>query len=104
MDILGLVRRQEQWSRLRQIARVLSRYDLADWLKHIPLKEIRNLLVSPQARAMAELPWEQRVRLALTDLGTTFIKLGQVLSTRADLVGPVLAAELGALQAGTPPD
>jgi ubiquinone biosynthesis protein len=102
MDILGLVRRQEQWARLRQIARVLSRYDLADWLKHIPRKEIRNLLVSSQTRELAERPWEQRVRLALTELGTTFIKLGQVLSTRPDLVGPVLAAELGALQAGTP--
>ena len=37
-------------------------------------------------------------------MGTTFIKLGQVLSTRADLVGPEVAAELRKLQADTPAD
>lgn len=42
--------------------------------------------------------------MALTELGTTFVKLGQILSTRADLVGPELAAELTELQSGTPPD
>jgi ubiquinone biosynthesis protein len=40
--------------------------------------------------------------MALTELGPTFIKLGQVLSTRADLVGPALAQELSELQANTP--
>ena len=47
---------------------------------------------------------EARIRLALTELGTTFIKLGQNLSTRADLVGPALAQELSALQSDTPAD
>ena len=41
---------------------------------------------------------------ALTDLGTTFIKLGQVLSTRPDLVGQEVAHELSHLQSGTPAD
>jgi ubiquinone biosynthesis protein len=51
-----------------------------------------------------DLPFEVRVRLALTELGTTFIKLGQMMSTRADMVGPSLAAELASLQADTPAD
>ncbi len=38
------------------------------------------------------------------ELGTTFIKLGQVLSTRPDLVGTELADEQAALRTGTPPD
>jgi ubiquinone biosynthesis protein len=42
--------------------------------------------------------------MALTDLGTTFIKLGQVLGTRPDLVGPEVAHELSHLQSGTPAD
>jgi ubiquinone biosynthesis protein len=42
--------------------------------------------------------------LALTDLGTTFIKLGQVLSTRQDMVGLEIAQELSHLQSGTPAD
>jgi ubiquinone biosynthesis protein len=44
----------------------------------------------------------ERLRLALTELGPTFIKLGQVLSTRIDLVGPDVAAELKALQTSRP--
>ena len=104
MDILGLARRQDQLKRIGEIARVLHRYDLADWVEKIPSGEIRNLLTSHEKQAMAQRPWEERVRLALTELGTTFIKLGQILSTRADLVDPGLAKVLCKLQYDTPPD
>ena len=104
MDLLGLARRQDQLKRITEIARVLHRYDLADWVQNIPPGEIRNLLASHETQVMAERPWEERVRLALTDLGTTFIKLGQVLSTRPDLVDVGLANELCKLQSDTPPD
>ena len=104
MDLLGLARRQDQLKRIIEVARVLHRYDLADWVQNIPSGEIRNLLASHETQSMAERPWEERVRLALTDLGTTFIKLGQVLSTRPDLVDVGLANELCKLQSGTPPD
>jgi ubiquinone biosynthesis protein len=40
----------------------------------------------------------------LTELGTTFIKIGQMLSTRPDIIGPALAEELGQLRSNTPPD
>ena len=104
MDFLGLARRQDQLKRITEIARVLHRYDLADWIQKIPSGEIRNLLASYEAQTVAERPWEERVRLALTELGTTFIKMGQILSTRADFVDPGLANELGKLQSRTPPD
>src|SRR5207245_9256846 len=45
-----------------------------------------------------------RIRLALTELGPTFIKFGQVLSTRPDIVGLPLATELTKLQAQLPAD
>ena len=47
---------------------------------------------------------EKRIRLALTELGPTFIKLGQLLSTRPDLAGVQLADELKQLQADVPAD
>jgi ubiquinone biosynthesis protein len=47
---------------------------------------------------------ETRIRLALTDLGTTFIKFGQVLSTRRDLIGGALGDELAQLQTAAPAD
>jgi ubiquinone biosynthesis protein len=45
----------------------------------------------------------QRLAAALTELGPTFIKLGQALSTRADLVGEQAAADLAELQDRLPP-
>ena len=104
MDILGLAKRQNQLNRLREMATVLARYGLADWVNRIPSPEIRHLLASPKTLSVAGHPWEERVRLALTDLGATFIKLGQLLSTRPDMVGVGLARELSRLQADTPAD
>ena len=43
------------------------------------------------------------LRLALEELGTTFIKLGQILSTRADLLPPEYLDELTKLQDSAPP-
>ena len=40
----------------------------------------------------------------MTELGTTFIKLGQMLSTRTDLIDPAVAEELSVLQARAPAD
>jgi 2-methylisocitrate lyase-like PEP mutase family enzyme len=45
----------------------------------------------------------QRIRQALEDLGPIFVKLGQVLSTRRDLLAPDIAAELAKLQDRVPP-
>lgn len=44
-----------------------------------------------------------RLRRALTDLGPTFIKLGQLLSTRPDLLPPDVVSELAKLQDRVPP-
>jgi ubiquinone biosynthesis protein len=45
----------------------------------------------------------QRLRMALEELGPTFVKLGQVLSTRPDLLPPAYIAELARLQDTVPP-
>ena len=66
--------------------------------------EAKQIFRSAEGKRLADQAPEVRIRLALTELGTTFIKLGQILSTRPDLVGPELAAELGHLQSGTPAD
>ena len=48
-------------------------------------------------------PKERRVAGALTSLGPSYIKLGQFLATRADLIGPELAGDLRHLQDRLPP-
>jgi hypothetical protein len=45
----------------------------------------------------------EHVRLALEQLGATFVKLGQILSTRSDLLGPEYQVELAGLQDAAPP-
>ena len=104
MDLLNLNQTREEGKRLAEIVKVLGRYGLADWFAKIPVQLVRDLLASKETQAIADLPVGERLRLALTELGTTFIKLGQVLSTRADLVGPDIATELRKLQADTPAD
>src|SRR5437763_14567981 len=44
-----------------------------------------------------------QLRLAFEELGTAFIKLGQILSTRSDLLPPEYIAELRKLQSAVPP-
>ncbi|HWB52779.1 MAG TPA: AarF/ABC1/UbiB kinase family protein, partial [Tepidisphaeraceae bacterium] len=91
-------------ARAAEVARVLVKYGLAGWLRDIEWEPLHTALKSHYGEVLSDQPFEARVRLALTDLGTTFIKLGQMLSTRPHLVGAKLAAELTKLQERTPAD
>jgi ubiquinone biosynthesis protein len=91
-------------ARAGQVAGILARYGLADWLSHVNGKFARRFLRSYAGPLIVEGTHEARIRLALTDLGTTYIKFGQILSTRADVIGPELARELATLQSQAPAD
>jgi len=91
-------------ARFKEIVGTMAKYGLANWIKENDPQFIKNLLKSSQGRSITDMSPEVRLRMALTELGTTFIKLGQILSTRADLIGPLMAEELGKLQANVPPD
>ncbi len=93
--------------RWREIISVLSKYGLADWLSRFDYGLAKGFFRDHSGEALANLSRETRIRLALAELGPTFIKLGQVLSTRADLIGTRLADELQQLQtdvSADPPD
>lgn len=104
MDLLMFSQKKDEIARLAEIGRVMGRYGLADWLRKIPIEQVRNFVASPETQLIGSEPWQVRFRLALTELGTTFIKFGQMLSTRDDLVGKELAEELAKLQSRTPAD
>jgi len=92
--------------RLLRVASVLLRYRLDELVDaaHLyrPLKVLRGLL--PRARAdVRALPRGARLRLALNELGPIFVKAGQVLSTRRDLIPLDIADELARLQDQVPP-
>jgi len=91
-------------NRLREVVTILSKYGLADWISRLDLDFAKALFKGPEGDPLADLTREQRIRLALGELGPTFIKLGQILSTRADIIGQALAEELTHLQADAPAD
>ncbi len=87
--------------RLLRVAAVLLAYRLDELIDgaHLfrPLKLLRPLLPRPRVDVSA-LPRGERLRLALTELGPIFVKAGQVLSTRRDLVPADIADQLSLLQ------
>lgn len=104
MKLDAIARLQRDARRVSEIIAVLVRYGLADWLKGLHYSWIQERLRSADGQAIHDLKPEVRVRMALSELGATFIKLGQMLSTRPDLVGAAAAEELAKLQTAAPAD
>lgn len=91
-------------SRGSEFVSILSKYGLANWISRLDLEFAKGILKNRNGEALSRLSYETRVRMAIEELGPTFIKLGQILSTRPDLVGLPLANELRQLQANVPAD
>ena len=88
-------------ARLQEITGVLVRYGLQDLMRLLGLSAL-SAKFSPQGeRDIRPLP--QRLCAALEALGPTFVKLGQILSTRSDLLGPEWTEALGQLNANASP-
>ena len=73
-------------------------------MNRVNIDLVRDWLRDAEGEVIAEQSYPVRIRLALTELGPTFIKFGQILSTRPDIVGAELADELANLQSNTPAD
>ena len=91
--------------RYRQIADALSRHGMGYMVGALGLERFvpfhRGVLGHPRREEPYTRP--EHVRLALEELGATFVKLGQILSTRPDLMPPGYQEELAKLQDATPP-
>ena len=87
--------------RAMRIGRVVVRYRLDALLEDTPAERWLRLMqpfVPRAPEAIAAQPRGARLRLALQELGPIFVKFGQILSTRRDLVPPDIAEELALLQ------
>ncbi|MEL6367101.1 MAG: AarF/UbiB family protein, partial [Pseudomonadota bacterium] len=95
------------WARTRRligIQRVLVKYSLDDLIAVSPaLRPLKLLFMLGGRRLDRSEPRGKRIRLALEELGPIFIKLGQALSTRRDLIPHDIADELAFLQDQVPP-
>jgi len=93
--------------RLHEISSVLIRYGWGDVVRilgvsHL-LERAGQLLHWQTSNEVAQLDLPIRIRLALTDLGPTFVKLGQILATRVDVFPPSWIAEFEKLHSQVPP-
>ncbi|MGI9205917.1 MAG: ubiquinone biosynthesis regulatory protein kinase UbiB [Woeseiaceae bacterium] len=96
--------RRKTLLRLINIQRVLVRHGLDEIITatHF-LRPLRFLFyLFPRAKDVSE-PVGKRIRLALIELGPIFVKFGQAVSTRRDLLSPDIADELAQLQDKVPP-
>ncbi|MBI2425150.1 MAG: hypothetical protein HYV27_20155 [Candidatus Hydrogenedentes bacterium] len=87
--------------RLAEVIQVFARHGFADLLGRTGIAKNLKGLLHPGTKRLQEGPPETfgyRLRSALTELGPAFVKMGQVLSTRPDLVGHAIATELSLLQ------
>ena len=90
--------------RMIAIQRVLVKYGLDDIITEMHLlRPLRFLFYLAPRRRDKSAPTGERIRLALEELGPIFVKFGQAISTRRDLLPPDIADELAKLQDAVPP-
>ena len=95
MNSFGFSRRYNNAKRYRDILSILSKYGFSVVAEKvgggIPFRRLRSRFIDDLSRG-------ERIKLAIEELGPTFIKLGQILSTRYDLIPEDIYHELSSLQ------
>jgi ubiquinone biosynthesis protein len=93
------------FARYRKIVMVLVRYRLEEVLRYVGMRKYLPFLWLLRGNPWRKIPYTkpERMRMALEELGTFFVKMGQILSTRADLLPPAYTKELSKLQSSLKP-
>lgn len=105
IDVNGKTSKERHFARYKQIALVLMKYRLGDLVQTFGLEKFVSFRWIPTTD-----PWRKqtyskpaRTRMALEELGTSFVKVGQILSTRTDLLPREFTLELAKLQSSLQP-
>ncbi len=99
--MLAIVNTVREMDRMRQIATVLWRHGFREVVQRIGLGKPESSEPLPDSEARKGMG--ERIRLVLQDLGPSFVKLGQIVSTRPDLIPADIVRELKKLQDAVPP-
>lgn len=89
--------------RLRQILGVLAKHGFVDIVDRMDLGKFLPTKLAAYAEERADQTTPERLRLAFEELGPTFVKLGQLLSTRSDLLPEAFIDEFTKLQDNVQP-
>lgn len=93
--------------RLQQITSILIRYGFGGLVRRLGMASVLEragkVVHWKQAAELAQLQTPARVRQAMEEMGPTFVKLGQILATRVDLLSPEWISEFEKLQDRAPP-
>jgi ubiquinone biosynthesis protein len=106
MNIFRLNRNYKNLTRLVRIISIVAKYGFSAFLARIQAglgvvpARVFHTAQDASTRTLTE---PQRVRMAIEELGPAFIKLGQILSLRPDIIPPAFALELESLLDRTPP-
>ena len=94
-------------NRYNRIMQVLLKYGFSDLISRLHIDQYLEsgwqLISGKQEESVERLSRPERLRLAFEELGPTFIKFGQLLSSRPDLISPAYQEELAKLQDNIPP-
>lgn len=95
MKKMLFIKKYNNRKRYKEILSILSKYGFSFVAEKvgegIPFSKIKSKLVDDLSRG-------ERIKLAIEELGPTFIKLGQILSTRYDMIPDDISSELASLQ------
>lgn len=99
---MNIISGAREFKRLRELVGILLKYGFDDIARWLGMERSVGLLgrwfgkeLDPEIRRQ---PVEVRFRLALEEMGPTFVKLGQILATRVDLLPPEWICQLEQLQ------
>ncbi len=102
MDLLR--RTTNIMNRTRRVALVMARYGFGHIIQRLGFgRLLRGRDVSQQLKEGTPAADAVRMRMVIEELGPTYVKLGQMLSTRADLIPREFVVELRKLQDEVPP-
>lgn len=92
-------KRYKHFHRYREVAQTLAKHGFGFLIRQMGLTDfLKQKKIKPKKQEEPLLSTGERIRLVVEELGTTFIKIGQILSTRSDLLPAEWTAQLSKLQ------
>jgi ubiquinone biosynthesis protein len=107
MSVIDVLSAARDLGRLREIVGILVRFGLGDVVQRLgllaPLERAGRAFELRSAERLREVPTPERLRRAIEELGPTFVKFGQLLATRPDLLSKEWIEELSRLHQAVEP-